>query len=355
MSLPAELTARGRGRTIQPTMRGRVFVYGSINTDLVVYVARLPQPGETVSGGTYASFPGGKGANQAVAAALAGAAAVENRGVAVEMFGCVGDDVIGQERLASLSATGVSTRGVRVAAGVHSGIVQVMVDAEGENTMAVAPGANMKFSAEGVEVDRPPKGERWVSVFQNEVPREATEALIVKAHAAGHLVIWNVAPTIGLRPKPPTLAAVDYLVCNRNELRALAKEWAEEGRALAGEQAAEEQDESLARLPLAWGVRNLIVTLGRQGSLWVSAAGGVRQPAFRVEAVDTVGAGDCFCGVFAAALAEGRDPKEALARASAAAAISTTRRGAQTSMPSREEIERFLGQATCGERGKRVP
>jgi len=353
LSLPAELTARLRGRSIQPTMRGRVFVYGSINTDLVVYVAKLPQPGETVSGGTYASFPGGKGANQAVAAALAGAAAVENRGVAVEMFGCVGDDAIGRERLASLSATGVSTRGVRLAAGIHSGIVQVLVDAEGENTMAVAPGANMKFSAEGVEVTRPPMGECWVSVFQNEIPREATEALIVKTHAAGHLVIWNVAPTIGLRPKPATLAAVDYLVCNRNELRALTKEWAEEGRARAGEQAAGAEDESLARLPLAWGVRNLIVTLGRQGSLWVSAAGApalgaVRQPAFRVEAVDTVGAGDCFCGVFAAALAEGRDPKEALARASAAAAISTTRRGAQTSMPRRDEIERFCATGVQG-------
>jgi ribokinase len=326
-------------------MSGRVFVYGSINTDLVMYVARLPLPGETVSGGAFASYPGGKGANQAVAAALAGRdVAVEDSAVAVELFGCVGDDALGRERLASLSATRVSTRGVRIAAGIHSGIVQVMVDAEGENTMAVAPGANMRFSAEGVEVTRPPKGERWVSMFQNEVPREATEALIVKAHEAGHLVIWNIAPTIGPRPKPATLAAVDYLVCNRNELLALRKEWAEEGRAQPGEPASEEEDESLARLPLAWGVRNLIVTLGRRGSLWVSGAGaqGVfRQPAFRVEAVDTVGAGDCFCGVFASSLAEGRDPKEALARASAAAAISTTRKGAQTSMPRRDEIERF--------------
>ena len=333
----------------RPMAGGRVFVYGSINTDMVVYVAKLPLPGETVSGGAFASYPGGKGANQAVAASLAGAAMVENHGVAVALFGCVGDDALGRERLASLSATGVSTRGVRVAAGIHSGIVQVMVDAEGENTMAVAPGANTKFSAEGVEVDRPPKGERWVSMFQNEVPREATETLIVKAHAAGHLVIWNIAPTIGARPKPATLAAVDYLVCNRNELRALTKEWAEEGRARAGEPAAEEEDESLARLPLAWGVRNLIVTLGRHGSLWVSAAGaqGVfRQPAFRVEAVDTVGAGDCFCGVFASFLAEGRDPKEALARASAAAAISTTRKGAQTSMPRRDEIERFCAASS---------
>lgn len=321
--------------------RGRVFVYGSINTDLVVYVARLPMPGETVTGGTYASYPGGKGANQAVAAVLA----AENRAIAVEMFGCVGDDAIGRERLASLAATGVSTRGVRVVPGVHSGTVLILVDAEGENTMAVAPGANMRFSAECVEINRPPKGERWVSVFQNEVPQEATETLIVKTREAGHLVIWNIAPTAGARPKSATLAAIDYLMCNRNELLALTGSPASEGQEV----------EALARLPFAWGVRNLVVTLGREGSLWVSEAGEFRQPAFRVEAVDTVGAGDCFCGVFASCIAEGRDPKEALVRASAAAAISTTRKGAQTSMPRRGEIERFLAQGTCGERGKQVP
>jgi ribokinase len=319
-------------------MRGRVFVYGSINTDLVVYVAKLPKPGETVSGGTYASFPGGKGANQAVAAALAGTAAVE-------MFGCVGDDTFGRERLASFAETGISPRGIRIVSGVRSGVAQITVDADGENTIAVAPGANMRFTADGIDPLHPPRGESWVSMFQNEVPTAVTEQLIGRAHRAGHVVIWNIAPTIDARPAPATLEAVDFLVCNRNELLALTGTQA--GRSAAVEE--------LAHLPLSWGVRNLIVTLGRQGSLWVSAAGALRQPAFRVEAVDTVGAGDCFCGVFAAALAEGSDPKEALVRASAAAAISTTRRGAQTSMPRREEIEQFLGQATCGERGKQIP
>jgi ribokinase len=301
-------------------MAARVFVFGSINTDLVVYVAKLPSPGETVSGGTYASFPGGKGANQAVAAARAGAA--------VDMHGCLGDDLFGRERIASLTETGVSTRGVRILPGVASGVAQIAVDAAGENTIVVAPGANARFTGEGIDIPRPPKGERWVSLLQNEVPQEATERLIVKAREAGHTVLWNLAPTLSRRPADASLRAVDFLICNRNELAALV------GR--------QEGVEEAAHIPLGWGVRSLVVTLGRLGSLWVSAKGMVRVPAFPVEAVDTVGAGDCFCGVLAASLSEGREVEPALRRASAAAAISTTRRGAKTSMPSREEIDQFL-------------
>ena len=162
-------------------------------------------------------------------------------------------------------------------------------------------------------------------MFQNEIPMAVTEQLILRAREAGHAVIWNIAPTIEARPAAATLSALDYLVCNRNELLALT----------GASPGSEVEVDGLARIPLEWGVRNLIVTLGREGSLWVNPAGTTSQPAFRVEAVDTVGAGDCFCGVFAACLAEGREPAESLARASAAAAISTTRRGAQTSMPRR--------------------
>jgi ribokinase len=302
-------------------MGGRIFVFGSINTDLVVYLERLPRPGETVSGGRYASFPGGKGANQAVAASRAGAA--------VELFGCLGDDPFGRERLASLGRAGISTRGVRILAGVHSGIAQIMVDAAGENTIAVAPGANTGFSADGIEIPPARPGERCVSLFQNEVPMQATEQLISRAAAAGHTVLWNLAPTIERRPESRALAAVDYLICNRNELAALI------GGADLG------VDDAVSRA-LGWGVRNLVVTLGREGSLCAGEAGTVRQEAFPVEAVDTVGAGDCFCGVFAVALSEGADTREALRRAAAAAALSCTRRGAQDSMPLRAEIDDFL-------------
>ncbi len=311
----------------QANMPARVFVFGSINTDLVVYVERLPAPGETVSGGTWASFPGGKGANQAVAAALAGAA--------VEMHCCLGDDMFGRERIASLQKTGVSTGGVRVLSGVASGIAQITVDASGENTIAVAPGANRLFRADGVEIPRPSRGETIVSLFQNEVPQEVSEQLIRKAHAAGHVVIWNLAPTIDHRPSTETLRAVDYVVCNRNELAALAGKAAGDGDGPAVIEAA-------ARGALGLGVRSLLITLGARGSLLVTKEETVRVDAFPVEAVDTVGAGDCYCGVLAASLAGGRRIGEAMRRASAAAAISTTRRGAQTSLPTAAEIEAFL-------------
>jgi ribokinase len=301
-------------------MGGRVFVFGSINTDLVVYVTQLPQPGETVSGKGWASFPGGKGANQAVAAARAGAT--------VELFGCLGDDLFGRERLKSLKETGVSTRGVRVLPGINSGVAQITVDSDGENTIAVAPGANAMFSAEGIELPRPPRAETWVSLFQNEVPQEATEALILTAHDAGHVVLWNLAPTLSRPPADTAMRAVDLLICNRNELAALT------GRNGDPEQA--------ARTLFARGVRAVIVTLGKEGSILIQEQAVQRVDAFPVAAVDTVGAGDCFCGVLAASLAGSLEVGTALRRASAAAAISTTRRGAQPSMPSEKEIEALL-------------
>ncbi|HEY9594277.1 MAG TPA: ribokinase [Spirochaetia bacterium] len=308
-------------------MAGKVFVFGSINTDLVVYVQRAPQQGETVSGGVFATHPGGKGANQAVAAARIGAE--------VEMFGCLGDDTFGRERLRSLADTGISTAGVRLVQGVASGVAQITVDAEGENTIAVAPGANMKFSADGITLPRASPRRSLVSLLQNEIPQEASEKLVLLARAAGHVVMWNLAPTLSRRPSAEALRAVDYLICNRNELAALT------GRPQSADEELSSVEED-ARRALALGPGNLIVTLGRKGSFCLSSKGIERQEAFRVEAVDTVGAGDCFCGVLAAGIAEGRPVAEALLWASAAAAISTTRKGAQPSMPNRSEVEEFL-------------
>ncbi len=310
-------------------MAARVYVFGSINTDLVVYSGRLPQPGETIGGGTYGSFPGGKGANQAVAAARAGAE--------VRLHGCLGDDAFGRERIAALEETGVSTAGVRILPGVASGVAQITVDAAGENTIVVAPGANDRFVPQGVTIPRALPGEICVSLFQNEVPQETTEALIRDARAAGHRVFWNLAPSVARPPAADVLAVVDCLICNRNELAALM------GRARSSSDDREgvEQD---ARVPLGWGVGSVIVTLGRKGSLYVTAAGAQAVPAFAVQAVDTVGAGDCYCGVLAASVAQGLEMTVAMRRASAAAAISTTRKGAQPSMPAAAEIEAFLSR-----------
>ncbi|MGA2766051.1 MAG: ribokinase [Spirochaetia bacterium] len=301
-------------------MSGRVLVFGSINTDITVYVEKLPLPGETVTGGSWDTFPGGKGANQAVAASRTGAP--------VAVYGCLGDDAFGKDRLAALAATGISTTGVRVRAGARSGVALIIVDAQGENSIAVAPGANMQFEPDGVDIPAVPGGETWVALFQNEIPRETTESIIMKAKEAGCLIMWNIAPTIGRRPEKQVLQAVDYLVCNRNELQALV--------------GGEGDLESQAEVPLGWGVRNMIVTLGVKGSFWRCGREIHRQAAFPVEAVDAVGAGDCYCGVLAAALATGAPVKAALRRASAAAAISTTRRGAQPSMPTGPEIDDFL-------------
>jgi len=273
-----------------------------------------------VIGGRYASYPGGKGANQAVAAAKAGAR--------VRLHGCLGDDLFGRERIAALEKTGVSTAGVQVRAGVASGVAQITVDEQGENTIAVAPGANMSFSPEGIAVEKPAPGETLVSLFQNEIPQEATEQLIIRSHQAGHRVLWNIAPTLSHRPTVESLHAIDYLICNRNEL--------------AGLTGAEGDPARAAAIPLGWGVKRVIVTLGREGSILIGPNEELHIDAFRVEAVDTVGAGDCFCGVFAAFLAAGLAEKDALRTASAAAAISATRRGAQPSMPDRAEIEEFL-------------
>lgn len=312
-------------------MGGSVYVFGSINTDLVIYVERLPVPGETVSGGRFAQYPGGKGANQAVAAARAGAR--------VEMHGCLGDDAFGRERLASLEAAGVSVAGVRLVAGVASGIAQIVVDRAGENTIAVAPGANLSFDGTTIDVPVPVAGARAVSLFQNEVPQGATERLIARAHAAGHLVIWNLAPTMARDPLPGTLAAIDYLVCNANELAMVSG-----GTAVEAERMDDAQIDRRAAAVRARGVRTLLVTLGSRGAILVGPGGTARQDAFRVASVDTVGAGDCFCGVFAAGLAAGLTEAESLGRASAAAAISTTRRGAQDSLPTAAEIDAFLAE-----------
>lgn len=304
---------------------GDVLVFGSINTDLVTYLDRLPGPGETVTGGRFQTFPGGKGANQAVAAARAGAG--------VQMFGCVGDDTLGRERLASLEKDGVSVRHVVVKAGAPTGIAQVLVDRQGENMIAVAAGANALFSP----ADVPPldfvQGSTEVALFQNEVPQATTEALMADCRSRGLLVLWNLAPVGTERPSGYTLQAVDYLICNQGELRTLAG---------AGD------GEALARQIMSWGVGSVVVTLGEKGALVVTESGVHAQPAFPVAVMDTVGSGDCFCGVFAASLSFKSTVNEALRRACAAAALSASARGAQTSMPSATEVDEYL--ATQAER-----
>ena len=294
---------------------GRVLVFGSINTDFVTYVDSLPAPGETATGGKFHTFPGGKGANQAVAAARAGAT--------VEMFACIGDESFENTGLKGLQDAGVSTKNIVVKKGAFSGIAQIIVDAEGRNFIAVAPGANFLFAPDDITIPEYQKDDKKIALFQNEIPQETTEALIQECKTLEMLVIWNMAPAGQQKPSKESLESVDFLICNQAELRTLVGEG---------------NDETLALKLIGWGAGNVMITLGERGSLLVSEEGLYHQLSFPVKAVDTVGAGDCFCGVFACSLSFGMSVKESLRRASVAAALSVTGKGAQTSLPTAREL-----------------
>jgi ribokinase len=290
-----------------------VVVVGSLNLDLVVRVDRLPGPGETVSGTDVFRNPGGKGANQAVAAARLG------RGVA--MVGCVGDDAAGRELLASLEADTVDTSHVRVVGGVPSGAAFITVREDGENHIVLSPGANARLSPEDVAAAGAVLRAAPVTLLQLEVPPGAVAAAVA---AAGGTVVLNPAPVRALPDE--LLGEVDVLVPNRVELAQLAG---------APVPAAVEEAAGLAgRLP----ARAVVVTLGADGALVVERGGASHVPAVPVRAVDTTAAGDAFCGGLADALAGGAGLQDATRWAVRVAAAACTREGAQASLPTRDEV-----------------
>lgn len=300
-----------------------ILVVGSLNMDLVVSVPRHPRPGETLLGGAFHTFPGGKGANQAVAAARLGAP--------VGMIGRVGADKFGDALLATLQNDGVDTRWVQQDAQAASGVALITVSADGQNTIVVAAGANGRLSAQDVAAAEEAFMDAGAVVLQLEIPLPAVEAAARLGRKHGAVVVLNPAPAQPLSAE--LLALADYLVPNQSELELLS---------------GETDLERGIRTLLERGVRNLVVTLGERGARWASAAGSVEVPAFAVRAVDTVAAGDAFVGAFAAALAEGRPVSEALLRGNAAGALSVTRAGAQPSLPTRAELEAFLRERGFG-------
>ncbi len=294
-----------------------IAVVGSLNLDLSVRVARRPAPGETVLGASWTQHPGGKGANQAVAAARAGGR--------VTMVGRVGDDPDGALLLDAVRGEGVEATHVRPTPATASGRALVTVDDAGENTIVVCPGANARLCAQDVTAASSALRAATVTLLQQEVPAEANQAAI--EHSTG-LVLYNPAPaTPGVEPP----AGVDVLIPNRVELAALA------GAAVPRTPA---QAQAVAkRLGFAG---TLVVTLGGDGVLLLDGDGCQRIPAFPVTVVDTTAAGDTFCGALATALAEGKDLASAARWASAAAALSVCRVGAFPSLPRRDEIETLL-------------
>jgi ribokinase len=290
-----------------------IAVVGSLNLDLVVRVARLPGPGETVSGGDVFRNPGGKGANQAVAAARLG------RGVA--MVGRVGDDQAGRELLASLRADGVDTSHVRVVDGVPSGAAFITVSEDGENQIVVSPGANARLTPEDVAAAGAVLRAAAVTLVQLEVPLEAVAAAM---RAAGGRVVLNPAPVRALPSE--LLGEVDVLVPNRVELAQLA--------AAPVPGTAAEAAGLAARLP----ARAVVVTLGADGALVVEQGRASHVPAVPVRPVDTTAAGDAFCGGLADALAAGAALQDATRWAVRVAAAACTRPGAQASLPTPGEV-----------------
>ena len=293
-----------------------LIVFGSINADLLLEVDHLPRPGETVGARSCRWLPGGKGANQATAAAKAGAR--------VRLFGAVGRDPYGPSLRQGLREAGVDTRGVREVDG-PSGVAVVAVEPGGENLILVASGANAAVRADQLRDEDLVPGA--VLLCQNELPSTETFALLIRAHRRGLTTVLNLAPATV--PPDGVLDAVDVLVVNEGELRLLA-----------GEGDTAEGARSLARR----FALTAVVTLGARGALAVSRGRMLRVAALSVPVVDTTGAGDAFVGVLAAALAEGLPLEVALRRASVAAALTCTRLGAQEAQPGRAEIEARIAE-----------
>lgn len=300
-----------------------ITVVGSLNMDLVIRTPRLPLPGETLSGGPFATYPGGKGANQAVAAARLGAA--------VAMVGRVGDDAFGEELRAGLIHAGIDAAQVPAAPGMATGVALITVEEGGQNTIVIAPGANATVGPADIAAAASTIGAARLLLLQLEIPLPAITRAAQIARAAGTTVILNPAPAPAGPLPAELLACVDYLIPNEIEAAALL------GGPLPGDplRAARAVRERT-------GVGAALITLGARGAAIDSADLAHYQPAFPINAIDATAAGDAFIGGFAAALASGHGPAAALRRGCAAGALAATRMGAQASLPTIAELERML-------------
>lgn len=302
----------------------RVVVCGSLNMDVVVQSKRLPAAGETLLGAEVSFLPGGKGLNQAVAAARVG--------VPTAMVGAVGNDSFANSLRSFLADNDVDSSGVREVDGPATGVALIQV-ADGDNSITVASGANMHFKAAMLR-HAPQRDEVWVA--QLETPLAATEQILARARRAGARTILNLAPFA--RHPARLLKSVDVAVVNEIELGQAAGVKLSSASAQRSIAAA---CESLRKR----GARAVIATLGPRGALVVSANGVEAVPAFKAKVVDTTGAGDCFVGALAARMAAGASPAEAARYASAAAACAVERLGAAPSMPSAREVAARLAKA----------
>ena len=303
-------------------MRRDIVVLGSLNVDFVVRTDVRPGSGETVVGKDFSIYPGGKGANQAVAASRAGGK--------VTMAGRIGDDVFSSVLTRSLLEAGVRGDLVRVTTGVSTGSAVIIIDAKGENSIVVAPGANGTVSKEDVDALIPVLQNARVLMLQLEIPMAQVEYAAKKAHDLGVSVMLDPAPPAPLSEE--LLRCVDVITPNEHEAQFLT------GREISDIRAARLAASDL----VAMGPKCAVVKLGARGVVFAADNTIDHIPGHSVQVVDSTAAGDAFSGALAVAIAEGKSIGEACRFANAAAALSVTRPGAQTSMPWREEIDRFL-------------
>lgn len=298
-----------------------VAVIGSLNMDLRVQTPRLPAPGETLLGTGFSTDSGGKGANQAVAAARMGAA--------VAMLGRAGRDAHGATLTQALQADGIDTSAVGQDTGAPTGTAIIVLMPDGENSIIVIPGANHRYTPAQVADSATVLRHAKVAVAQLECPLDTVRAALTLAHGAGVCTVLNAAPAQPL--DDALLAAVDWLVVNEIEAAMLT--------GLPTDTPA--QIEAAAHALRQRGPSQVVVTLGSAGLLHVGPDGALALPAPRVTAVDTTGAGDTFVGALAAGLADGWPIPAALTRAQVAAALAVTRLGTQSAMPTRAEVDAF--------------
>lgn len=300
-----------------------ILVVGSLNADLVVQAPRFPQPGETISGNDLQIIPGGKGANQAVAAA--------RQGAAVSMVGRVGGDSFGPELINNLKRNNVDTSGVQIDAGSSTGTAIIVVDSNGQNSIVLSPGGNGRVS--DADLESLSFSEYNLLLLQLEIPIETVLSAARRARASGVKVLLNPAPAYAL---PDELISLpDFLLPNEGELSLLTDQPVND--MVSAEKA--------AKTLLERGAQNVIVTLGDKGALIVSSTQVTHVDTYQVNVVDTTAAGDAFIGGLASALLQNKSLEEAVRYGCACGALATTRFGAQPSLPVREDVENFLSQS----------
>lgn len=305
-------------------MMKKIVVVGSSNTDLIIKVPEIPRPGETLLGGEFRTFPGGKGANQAVAAARAGGDVI--------FIAAVGDDAYGNEAISGYRLDNINTENIKVCKGIPSGIAMITVSEKGENAITVASGANAELRPEDLEEAEEPFNEADYMLIQLETPLDTVLKAVELCNELNTKVILNPAPAADLSNE--ILQKVNIITPNETEAERLT------GILVSDENSAASAAEALHKR----GVDTVIITMGAKGAYLSDNESKARfmVPGFSVQAVDTTAAGDVFNGQLAVSLAEGKELERAVLEAHGAAAISVQKLGAQSSIPRREETCYFI-------------